>query len=224
MEKTEANAEALPSSPETTFVRPDGSRLQLADLRGKKAVVILFTRGFRGQFACYFCGQQIRDYKQNYASFVAAGAEVLLVLPGATDAQGFLRMVGEGDALPPGSAFTVPYPIVLDPDYSACHAFEVPIEDPAGETPFPVDQPATIVIGKDGKLLAAFHGKEPSDRPSAEDVLAVLGVGPVVREAKTEPSVVPGAQPTLAWSSFEEGLALARSSKRPILLDFYADW
>jgi peroxiredoxin len=224
VERTEASAEALPtSSLETSFVRPDGSRLELVDLRGKKAVVLLFTRGFRGEFACYFCGQQTRDYKDSYARFVAAGAEVLLVLPGATDAQGFLRTVGEGDALPAESEFTVPYPVVLDPDYSACHTFEVPVGDPASETPFPIEQPATIVIGRDGKLLAAFHGKDPSDRPSAEDVLAVLGAGPA-REVKSESPVVPGAHPTLAWSSFEEGLALARSSQRPILLEFYADW
>ncbi|MBI3272674.1 MAG: redoxin domain-containing protein [Planctomycetes bacterium] len=205
------------------FARPGGGTLKLSDYRGKQAVVLLFMRGSAGEFACFHCGRQTHDYRANYEKFRAAGAEVLLVLPGPANAAGYLRKVGELDEAHPEPDFSVPFPVVADPDFAACRAFNVPVDESPNAT-FPVSRPATVVLDKDGKVLFEHHGKNPSDRPAVDKVLAVLtGVAPAAGAAAA--SAAPsGKHPTLAWVEFEAGMRQARERRLPILLDFYADW
>src|SRR5262249_33352761 len=101
---------------------------------------------------------------------------------------------------------------------------EVPhVDAPRG---FPVSQPATIVVSIDGSILLAYHGKNPSDRPALDAALAALRTGnPVEAKASAKPSKSTGAaRPTLAWVSYDEGMKAAREQKKPVLLEFYADW
>jgi peroxiredoxin len=222
----EASAPATRPSraPDVAFIDADGERVRLSDYLGRKPVVLLFTRGFTGQFACYYCGIQTRDYKSTYRKLKAAGAEVLLVLPGATDVDGYLKKVGTSDPDRPEPGFTVPYRVVLDPDLEACRAFDVPAEKTESGG-FPVNQPATFVIGKDGSILYAYHGEDPSDRPSAEAVLGILEGRVAGARADSGPTSAPASGPaSLPWVTYAEGLEAARRAKRPILLEFYADW
>lgn len=207
-------------APDAALTTADGKTVHVSDYRGKKAVVVLFMRGFTGDFACYYCGNQTRAYKADYEKLTAAGAEVLMVLPGATDAAGFLKKVGENDEEHPDPAFQVPFPVLLDGDLSACKAFWVEAEFAAQG--FPVSKPATFVIGKDGTLLFAYHGKNPSDRPAVDQVLAVL-TGAAAPAAAKPPDTAP-AKPSLPWMSYEDGMKAAKEQKKPALIDFYADW
>lgn len=205
---------------EATFTDAGGKAVKLSDFRGKKAVVLLFMRGSDPRFACHFCSLQTKAYKAAYEELKKLGAEVVVVLPGADDVPTYLRNVGTDEEKDSDPDFQVPYPVLLDMDFSACKVFDVPFE--IGGQPFPVSQPATVVVGKDGRILYAYHGKNPPDRPSLEDVRTLLKggrvEGPKLEQAPAKPSA------TLAWVPYEEGLKAAKAQKKPVLLEFYGDW
>src|SRR5262245_46408970 len=184
-------------APDCTFKTRDGSALELSAYRDKKVVVLLFMRGFTGEFACTFCDSQTRDYKRLYDQFKASQAEVLMILPGSTDVRGYLRTIGMNDQEKPDADFSVPFPVLPDADFAACKAFDVAYKaESRGE--FPVSRPATFVIDKSGKILFAYHGKIPSDRPAVEEVLErVRGKVPVDASTTTARSPAPAPHPSL---------------------------
>jgi peroxiredoxin len=202
---------------EATFDGASG-KVALKDYRGKQAVVLLFMRGFAKGMTCFYCGEQTREYRGQYAAIHAAGAEVIMVLPLAQDIAGYVRKIGEGCS-PPEPQLALPFPVVLDRDGSACAAFHVPTAT-GGTDPFPVSTPATIVIDKDGKILFEQHGSDPSDRPDATKILEVLRTGKAPEAAKRRETVAPKR----SWSSYEAGMRAAKTGSRPILLEFHAVW
>jgi peroxiredoxin len=207
------------TAPDATFTSTTGT-VALKDYRGKQAVVLLFMRGFNKGMACYYCGEQTRDYRAKYADVHAAGAEVLMVLPLADDIAGYVQKIG-GGCSPPEPKLVLPFPVVIDKDGSACAAFHVPTQKTSGADPFPVSSPATIVIGKDGKILFEQHGEDPSDRPEIAKVLEVLRTG-VAAAATARPAAAKA--PARAWSSYDEGMRAAKNARKPILLEFHAVW
>jgi peroxiredoxin len=210
---------------DAAFTAPDGNTVHLSDFRGKRSVVLLFQRGYDDGSACFYCAKQTNAYKAAYADLQSAGAEVVMILPGTLDTAGYLGAIGQMDDEHPDPAFSVPFPVLGDPDFSACRTFDVPHVD-AGHG-FPVSQPATFVISKDGTELLAYHGKQPGDRPTVETVLAVLRTGKKAEDpsvAAPTPAAPSVSRPTLAWVSYDEGIKAAREQKRPVLLEFYADW
>jgi peroxiredoxin len=208
----------LAQTPDVAFDGAAG-RVVLRDFRGKQAVVLLFMRGFAQGMTCYYCGEQTREYQESYDKLHAAGAEVLMVLPLAKDIGGYVRKIGEGRQ-PAVPKLTLPFPVVLDSDGSACKAFAVPTKT-GGTDPFPVEAPATIVISKDGAVLMAYHGQDPSDRPVVTAVLEVLRTGKAT-VAGVKAAVA--TAPTRTWSSYAEGMLAARAKRLPILLEFHAVW
>jgi len=213
-------------APDCAFTRSDGSALALSEYQGKKVVVLLFMRGFTGEFACLFCDGQTRDYKRAYDQLKASEAEVLMVLPGATDTRGYLKAIGMNDPEKPDPEFSVPFPVLLDTEFKVCKAFDVPFnKSSSGE--FPVKEPATFVIGKDGHILFAYHGKYPGDRPAVDAVLErVRGKVPVERAstATAQPVPPPEHRASLDWMDYNQGLQVAKTRRKPLLVEFYADW
>jgi peroxiredoxin len=203
-------------APDVALVSASGEPVRLSNWMGKRPVVLLFMRGFTGDFACFFCSAQTNDYEAQYEKLRNTGAEVLMILPGVKGpegAAGYVKAVGSK---------ALAFPLLLDPDLSACRAFGVAATN-RGDGVFPVDEPATIVVAKDGTILFAHHGANPSDRPSVETVLDVLaGKKPVA--APTTPAAPAASLPSLEWVPFDEGTKAARSAKKPILLEFFADW
>ena len=210
-----------PAGPDATLTAADGKTVKLSDYRGKKSLVLLFMRGFTGDFACFHCGKQTKAYTIDYEAVKAAGGEVLAILPGATDVKGFLEKVGTADPKHPDPGFGVLFPVLLDSDFSACRTFGVTF-DVEGQ-PFPVSEPATIVIGRDGAIVYAYHGKNPGDRPKPAVILEVLKTGKAPRTEPVEKPVVPAAS-AIAWTAYDDGMKLAKEQKKPVLLEFYADW
>ncbi len=212
---------------DATFVDAAGMPVRLSAYRGERSLVLLFMRGFKGDFACYYCSQQMRAYKANYARLKDAGVEVLAVLPGAKEVRGFLERVGASDSDHPDPNFTAPFPVVLDTDFSACRAFSIAFDPRPEAFPFPVSEPATIVVGKEGQVVYSYHGTSPPDRPSVDAILEVLAHGPP--RNGTQPSTSAAAPPpppasTLPWNHYAEGMKLARARGQPVLLDFHALW
>src|SRR5262249_52901173 len=116
---------ALAPTDETKLVDAAGRTTTLSELRGDHAAVLLFMRGFKGDFACFYCGTQLRAYREAWPKLQSAGATVIAILPGAKDVRGFLEEVGTSDDAHPDPGFTLPFPVVLDPDYAACRRFGV---------------------------------------------------------------------------------------------------
>lgn len=212
---------------DATFVDAAGKAVQLADYRGKSSVVLLFMRGFKGDFACFHCNNQMRAWKEAAPKLKAAGAELLAILPGATDAKGFLEKVGTSDDKSPDPNFSVPFPVVLDTNFAACRTFGVAYDPSPDAFPFPVSEPATIIVGKEGRVLFSYHGTEPPDRPAVETILDVLVHGPQregVKPPEKRAAPPPPPPSKLPWNSYADGMALARTDGRPVLLDFHALW
>jgi peroxiredoxin len=212
---------------ETTFVDASGHSVTLGELRGDRAAVLLFMRGFTGDFACFFCGTQLRAYREAWPKVEAAGATVVAILPGAKDVRGFLEKVGTSDDAHPDPGFALPFPVVLDPDFAACRRFGVAFDPKADPSTFPVSEPATVVVGKDGRVVFAYHGTAPPDRPEVDAILDVVAHGAPKAGLKTSASAAaPPAPPpaNLPWKKYAEGMALARTDGRPVLLDFHALW
>ncbi|MBI1852258.1 MAG: redoxin domain-containing protein [Planctomycetes bacterium] len=221
-------AGANDKAPDVSFMDAHGQPVRLSNWVGKEPLVLLFMRGFVGDFSCTFCGMQTKQYEGSYDKLRAAGAEVLMILPGVKDPKdvaAYLESIGAADEPHPNPAFSVRFPLLLDPDLSACHAFAVSAEN-RGEGAFPVNEPATIVIGKDGSILYAYHGQLPGDRPSVEAVLDVVRNGKAPTDALVHeaPKKSSESLPSLNWVPFVDGMKTARESKKPILLEFFADW
>jgi peroxiredoxin len=212
---------------EAKLVDAAGHAVTLTELRGERAAVLLFLRGFKGDFACYYCGTQLRSFKAAWPRLQAAGATVIAILPGAKDVRGFLEKVGTSDDAHPDPGFTLPFPVVLDPEYAACRRFGVSFDPNADAFTFPVSEPATVVVAKDGRVAFAYHGTEPPDRPEVEVILDVVVHGAPREGLKSSTRVAAPPPPPpseLPWMSYADGLALARTDGRPVLLDFHALW
>lgn len=205
---------------EVSLVKGDGSPFKLSSMTGKN-VVLLFMRGFTGEFACFHCCKQTRSYKGAWARFNELNVEIIMVLPSAKETKGYLQKVGENDEEHPDSNFSVPFLVVTDPDFSACKKFKVEYDD-SGSEPFPVSNPATIVLGKDGEIIYEYHGKDPSDRPRVEETIALLGGGPI-KETPKIPEEKKNSS-SIQWLTYDDGMKKAKDSGTPIILDFFAEW
>jgi peroxiredoxin len=224
---TTAASSPYPPAPDVELIRRDGSTLKLSEYRGKKYVVLLFLRGFTGDFACMFCSKQTMEYRAAAREFADAGAEVIEVLPGTPEpkmVQPFLDMVADNDDSNPPKPLSVPFLVVVDPSMAATHAFGVPTVQ---DEPFPVRQPATVIIDLEGRVRVNYLGKDVMDRPAASAVLAEIRRAKAGEPPKlgAPPPPTPAGDSGIAWEpSLEKGLARARDEQKPLLVDFYADW
>ena len=85
-----------------------GGEIALDDYKGRRSVVLWFTKGM----ACPFCRQQMSQYARAYERIREHGGEVLEVT-GSTPARGAFY----------AKRFTLPFPYLCDPDFSARRAW-----------------------------------------------------------------------------------------------------
>jgi thioredoxin-dependent peroxiredoxin len=134
----------------------DGHRVTLDGELMRGPVVLVLLRGWPG-YQCPFCTRQFADFVGHASGFEAAGARVVWVYPGPSDAvQQHAREFLANRALP--SAFR----LTTDPDYVFTNAYGLRWDAPQ-ETAYPatfvIDREATvrfahISIGHDGRALA----------------------------------------------------------------------
>ncbi|MEM8676373.1 MAG: peroxiredoxin family protein [Cyanobacteria bacterium P01_G01_bin.67] len=86
-----------------------GHDVQSGNYRGKKPVVLAFTRIFTENLFCPYCYPHIQDLKQRYQEFKDRGAELLMI--SSTDPVQSQEIVDQ---------LILPYPFLYDPD---CHIF-----------------------------------------------------------------------------------------------------
>ena len=144
-----------------SFVDTRGSRVSLADYKGKKPLVLVFTRGYPG-YLCPMCTSYTAQLAHRYAEIAAAGAEVLLVFPGSPEkVQDFLRAARE--VLEQDGPGALPFPVLLDVSLKNVDAFGI-----RGD----LSKPATYVLDSAGTVRYAFVGDQPHERPDVATVLA----------------------------------------------------
>ncbi len=129
-------------APQFQAVLQDGSTFNLADLLGKKIVVLFFYPKDHTPV----CTKEACAFRDSYERFVAAGAEVIGV---SSDSQASHRSFAEKHRLP--------FPIISDHDRSLRKLFGVP--NPLGFIPGRV----TYVIDREGVIRMVFSAIFASD-------------------------------------------------------------
>ena len=129
-------------APHFQAVLQDGSTFNLADLLGKKIVVLFFYPKDHTPV----CTKEACAFRDSYEKFVAAGAEVIGV---SSDSQASHRSFAEKHRLP--------FPIISDHDRSLRKLFGVP--NPLGFIPGRV----TYVIDREGVIRMVFSAIFASD-------------------------------------------------------------
>jgi len=144
-----------------SFVDTRGARVSLSDYKGKKTLVLVFTRGYPG-YLCPMCTSYTAQIAYRYPEIAAAGAEVLLVFPGSPEkVQEFIKAAR--DILEQEGPGALPFPILLDVSLKNVEAFGI-----KGD----LSKPATYVIDRAGTVQYAFVGDQPHERPDVATILA----------------------------------------------------
>jgi peroxiredoxin len=152
-------APVLPES----FVGQDGGTVRLEDFRGRRNILLVFTRGFPG-YICPLCTTYTAQVVHRYADIAATGTEVVLVFPGAPDkVANFVSAAREIVAIE-GSA-ALPFPVVLDPELAHVDRFGI-----RGD----LSKPATYIIDREGTVRYAYVGAQPHDRPDMATLVSEL--------------------------------------------------
>lgn len=166
VDQVEFVKEAKPNAPaakvpEGAFVDAQGRPVRLEDWRGKASLVLVFTRGYPG-YVCPLCASYTAQIAHRYREIKEAGAEVLVVFPGAADkVEDFVKAAREIlEQEGPGS---LPYPVLLDADLSHVSAFGI-----KGD----LAKPSTYVIDRAGAVRYAFVGSQPHERPDLATILS----------------------------------------------------
>ena len=143
--------------PQTRFLSSTGSVIDL--LRLKKPVVVCVMRGFSGQ-VCIYCATQTAAIANSYKRFTDAGAEVVIIYPGPTEAvPAFVQAVQTLRKDPP--------PMAIGLDVSLLLVRGLGVEENLAK-------PTSLILDPEGRVVYAYIGQSMADRPSVEDLLKAL--------------------------------------------------
>ena len=159
----DSNVDAPKNIGELEFANPDGSKTKLSDYAGEKNVILVFTEGFNGML-CPFCQTQTSRLVSNYPEFQKRDCEVIVVYPGPEDhLDEFVKAALKTEK---EQVDKVPFPIVLDKDFTATKFFDIQSM---------LAHPSTYLIDKQGAVQFAYVGNDMSaDRPSVKAMLKRL--------------------------------------------------
>ncbi|WP_218933317.1 peroxiredoxin family protein [Rubripirellula lacrimiformis] len=140
-----------------SFIDTQGNDVTVGQYKGKKHVLLVFTRGFNGSL-CPYCTTQTSRLIANYDEFKRRDTEILLVYPGSKDQ--LPQFLDATRRSPTASAF--PFPVLLDEDLVAVKKLQI-----SAHLAFP----STFLIDRDGNVRLSYVGASPSDRPSIKALL-----------------------------------------------------
>lgn len=153
-DKVETNAKPASEQFEPTFIDSKGEKVDLAEFRGKKNVLLVFMRGFPGE-VCINCSAQTSRLIKFHPDFVKRDTEVLVVFPGPKDTLPQFLAAGRAKA----NNAEVPFRILMDPDFAAVDRLGI-----RGS----LAKPSTYLLDKQGKVRFAYVGAYTGDRPSIQ--------------------------------------------------------
>lgn len=142
------------------FKSLDGKKLKLSDLGSQGGIVLVVLRGFPG-YQCPVCTEQVGELRKHASDFAKAGANVLLIYPGAANklddhAKEFLK----------DKPLPAPLTLVTDPDYSFVRQQGLRW-DAKDETAYP----SSFVLDGDRKIYFAKISKSHGDRAGADELV-----------------------------------------------------
>lgn len=146
-----------------TLTRLDGKTIQLTALAKTGPVVILMLRGWVG-YQCPICNRQIGDFITHAKELEAAGANVVLIYPGAAD-----TVQGKAEDFVTGKTLPANFHFVTDPDLKTVNLYHLRWNAP-NETAYP----STFIVDKSGVIRFVKISQSHGDRSSAADVLAEI--------------------------------------------------
>lgn len=116
------NVEPPEKISELVFKDKNGTNLAMKDYLGEKNVVLVFTEGFNGML-CAYCQTQTSRLIANYDKFKELDTEILVVYPGKRDhLDEFIEAALKTEKK---EVDEVPFPIVLDEDFTATDFFDI---------------------------------------------------------------------------------------------------
>lgn len=176
----ETNATIDPDDLNLTFVDIKGNTVKLADFRGKKNAVLVFTRGIPATTGavCPFCTTQTSRLAANYDEFARRDTEVLAVFPGDKSRVDEFRRAVEIES----KGQTTPFPLVLDEQFVAVDQLGI-----RGD----LAKPSTYIVDKQGLVRFAYVGAHAGDRPSIKALLRQLDVLSTAPDETSESTATP---------------------------------
>jgi peroxiredoxin len=162
--------------PDFLMTDSEGHLVDLASLLGKGPLVVSFNRGLW----CDYCGLELHALARAYPEIVAAGGEVVSIVP---ETARYARALRESRGLP--------FRVLTDLDLSyafslglvfwvgdkikeAYRKFGINLERFQGHGGWLLPIPATLVVGKDGRVKARFVDPDFRHRMAIEDILKAL--------------------------------------------------
>lgn len=150
-------------APTVTLDGVGGEPVDLAKTFESGKTVLVVLRGYPG-YQCGICSRIASGFIKAAPQFAEAGAQVVMVYPGAAAGLG-----EKADEFLGGKTLPEPLTMVLDPDYALVNAYGIRWDAP-NETAYP----STFIIDS-GTVAWAKISKTHGGRASAKQVLTALG-------------------------------------------------
>ena len=151
------------TAPNFTLRTLDDKPIELKQLTAKSPVVLVVLRGWPG-YQCPLCTRQVNDFVSQASAFGAAGAQVLMVYPGAA-----IDLKNHAEEFLHNKNWPRNFLFVIDPDFTFTKSYGLRW-DAKGETAYP----STFILDKANKVRFAHVSKQHADRVSSVAVLKFL--------------------------------------------------
>ena len=143
-------------APDFELATDDGSKLRLADLRGKQVVLYFYPKDDTPGCTAQACG--IRDA---WGEFERTGAVVLGVSPDSAASHMKFR-----------DKYELPFTLLADEDHSVAEAYGTWVEKSFGGKKYMGVERSTFVIDEEGNVTKVMRRVKPDEH--ADDVLDIL--------------------------------------------------
>ncbi len=144
------------AAPDFELVDDEGATVRLSDFRGRPVVLYFYPKDDTPGCTKEACG-----FRDAYAEYEQRGAVILGVSPDGEESHAAFK-----------SKFSLPFPLLADPDRTAARAYDVWREkNMYGKKSMGIVR-STFVIDADGNVVKAMYGVKPVGH--AEKVLAAL--------------------------------------------------
>lgn len=163
-------------APDATVRNAEGREVRLRELTTDGPILLVFYRGGW----CPFCNFQIRELTTTYPEYQRRGVRPVAVSVDRIEESAKTR-----------ATYTIPFPVLSDPDLVAHRAFHVvhqaddaevarlkgfgmDIERSSGRTHHVIAIPSLFVIDREGVVRWAHADPDYKVRPKAEQILAAI--------------------------------------------------
>jgi peroxiredoxin Q/BCP len=144
-------------APQFSAATQDGSRISLADLKGKDVILYFYPRDDTPG-----CTKEACAFRDEFAAFKKRGAVVLGVSTDSAKSHGKFAQ-----------KFKLPFPLLADEDKSIVQAYGVWGQKSFMGRKYLGTHRVTFLIGPDGKIKQIWAEVKPQEHP--KEVLAALG-------------------------------------------------